>query len=348
MSTKSSEDWPESELQYLGECPVCGSSARDVLYEGLIDNVFFVAPGRWTLFQCDGCKSAYLDPRPDEASIGKAYGVYYTHSNGAERDDVEQLRGIRYFRRVLANGYLNHRYGTNFHPASLIGFAVAHLIPMQRQALDIQFRYLPKPKAGQRLLDVGCGNGDFLVNARQAGWDVMGVEPDPSAAKVAQQRGLNVQAGMIDVLDHFSECFDAITLSHVIEHVHSPQEVLKAVHRLLKPGGVVYIDTPNIESTGSKRFGSNWRGLEAPRHLVIFTPDSLHLLLAKCGFSDVEFKKRTAVTHGMNWASAQIMMGKSPYASEMTSPSLLERLRYLFRLANTRQLEFVTLLAKKA
>lgn len=72
--------WPEDELEWLGKCPACGAARRDVLFEGLRDEAFHVAAGRWVLWRCQGCEAAYLDPRPSEASIGRAYANYYTHS----------------------------------------------------------------------------------------------------------------------------------------------------------------------------------------------------------------------------------------------------------------------------
>ena len=77
------DPWPADELEHLGECPVCGGIEREELEAALIDDTFQTAQGEWTLWKCDACHGAYLDPRPDEASIGRAYESYYTHSVGA-------------------------------------------------------------------------------------------------------------------------------------------------------------------------------------------------------------------------------------------------------------------------
>ena len=258
--------WPANELETVSACPVCGSTERTVLFDGLKDNVFFVALGKWILHSCTQCNSAYLDPRPSRASIGKAYGSYYTHAVGTGRENDKKLAFFKRLRRMMSNGYLNHRFGTNRFPASGLGQWVAKLLPSQREILDTEFRYLPKPTQGQRLLDIGCGNGFFLASAKEAGWQVSGVEPDPVAAAVARDRGVHVMVGTVDLLADESNCFDVITLSHVIEHVHEPQKLLESVHRLLKPGGVIYVETPNIESHGAALFKKEWRGLESPRH----------------------------------------------------------------------------------
>lgn len=339
--------WPENELESVPACPVCGSAERAVLHEKLIDNVFFVAPGKWTLHRCIQCSSAYLDPRPSPESIGKAYGTYYTHTIGSGQYDVGRLALFRRFRRMLANGYLNHRYGTTRQPASKLGVLAAKLLLSQRQALDVQFRYLPRPTQGQRLLDVGCGNGDFLISAREAGWQVSGVEPDPKAAAMAQQRGLNVILGTTDKLTEKSGSFAAITLSHVIEHVHDPKFLLQVIYRLLEIDGVVYIDTPNIESCGARIFGANWRGMETPRHLALFNTSSLTKLLKATGFGCVKIERRTAVRTGMYLSSMRIANGNSPYGIAPVKLGWSEKVSSIFHSVNTNHLEFVTLTARK-
>jgi 2-polyprenyl-3-methyl-5-hydroxy-6-metoxy-1,4-benzoquinol methylase len=340
--------WPTGELESVPACPVCGSAERTVLRKELIDNVFFVAPGKWTLHSCTQCKSAYLDPRPNLANIGKAYGTYYTHVIGTSRDNAAQLGVFRRLRRMMSNGYLNCRYGTQRQPASGLGQWVAMLLPVQRQALDTEFRYLPKPTQGQRLLDIGCGNGSFLINAREAGWQVTGVEPDQKAADVAHRRGVDVTVGTIGLLAGESNCFDAITLSHVIEHVHEPKQLLQAVQRLLKPGGIIYIDTPNTQSHGSAMFKKNWRGLETPRHLVLFNPASLTDLLYTTGFSDIKIKRRTAVQQGMHLSSLRMATGHSPYGAKPARLGWLELIGLRLSHTKTQHLEFITLIACKS
>ena len=340
--------WPANELESVPACPVCGSAERTVLHKELIDNVFFVAPGKWTLQGCNQCKSAYLDPRPNPVSISKAYGTYYTHVIGTPRDNSTQLGVFRRLRRMMSNGYLNRRYGTQRQPASGLGQGVAMLLPGQRQALDTEFRYLPKPAQGQRLLDIGCGNGSFLVSAREAGWQVSGVEPDPKAADAARQRGVDVTVGTIDLLADESDCFDAITLSHVIEHVHEPKQLLQAVQRLLKPDGIVYIDTPNIQSHGAAIFKKNWRGLETPRHLVMFNPASLTGLLYATGFAGIKIERRTAVQQGIYLSSLRMAAGHSPYGAEPARLGWLELVRLSLSFTKTQHLEFITLTARKS
>lgn len=339
--------WPEEGLERLGRCPVCGTSERELLHEALKDEVFFCAPGCWTMWRCTSCYSGYLDPRPTVATIGQAYGNYYTHQAASGRTDSSSLRLLRRIRRSLSNGYLNARYGTNYRPASRLGPGLAKMLPRQRERLDVQFRWLPKPVAGQCVLDVGCGNGGFLFKAREAGWQVMGVDPDPDAVATARQKGLEIRLGSIEAFSSEAGLFDAITLSHVIEHVHDPKSVLVDAYRLLKPGGVLYLDTPNIDSHGSRIFGRHWRGIETPRHLVLFSLNGLQQLLQRCGFGIIELQRRRNVDMGMFLSSFRIARGLSPYSNQPKSLPVGLALRARLPFVSTSRLEFITLLARK-
>lgn len=303
--------WPANGLETVPNCPVCSSDARALLYEGLTDRVFFCAPGEWDMYRCESCSSAYLDPRPTSETIGLAYQRYFTHD---EAPGFSSLSFLGKLRRRFANGYRNHYYGTQDYPASILGIVVAGLMPNGRAIIDAGMRHLPIVKAGNRLLDLGCGNGSFLLRARSAGWDVTGVDFDAKAIEAARCRGLDVRLGGVDDLSPDDEKFDVITLSHVIEHVHHPVKVLQACHKLLKPGGFLWIETPNIASEGHRQFGANWRGLEPPRHLVLFTLESIRNALSAASFAEVEIQLYRPLCDGIFHASRAIAEGVDPYS----------------------------------
>lgn len=342
------ECWPESGLEVLGACPVCGAKRRRLLHEGLTDDAFRCAPGKWTLWRCDTCTNAYLDPRPDVETIGMAYRAYYTHVDDGDRDDYRQLGKLRKLRRVMSNSYTNHRYGTAYLPSSSwIGLPLRWLSGF-RQRLDVQHRWLPKPKVGDRLLDVGCGNGAFLGIARQCGWEAYGVDPDAKAVASAQAHGATVRLGDISAFGDMPGQFKAITLSHSIEHVHDPVKVLRAAHDLLAPGGVIYVDTPNIDSRGHARFGRHWRGIETPRHLVIFSLAGLEGVLDQLGFEIEAVFRTTSVVSGIFMASHLISVGLSPYDEPTDGVRLNARLlAAVSAITPSSRLEFITLVARR-
>ena len=312
------EPWPTDQLEVLGQCPVCGSNSREILHADLVDNTFFCAPGIWKMFSCKTCFSAYLDPRPTPLSIGLAYTRYYTHDQGDEKFDYVNLGLVRRIRRQLVNGYTNWRFGTKAEPSHPLGILAAFLVPGMRAQLATEYRNLPKksPK-GSKVLDIGCGDAAFLELARNCGWEVVGVDPDPRAVVVAQARGLDVRQGGVEIFNEQAEVFDIITLNNVVEHLHDPGAVLGACHRLLKPGGHIWLDTPNIDSPGHRFFGANWRGLETPRHLVLFNHTSLVRLLMNAGFQKLKIMPHRNVYQGM-FRMSQSM--RTCYAPESYQP----------------------------
>lgn len=117
---------------------------------------------------------------------------------------------------------------------------------------------------------------------------------------------MDVSVGGIDALDAVNERYDVITLSHVIEHVGDPNDALLRLQGALKPGGRLWLETPNLGSLGYRLFGRNWRGLEPPRHLVLFNPRSLRESLARAGFCDVHQRWDAMVSFDVLRASAAI------------------------------------------
>lgn len=272
--------WPEEGLEAVGSCPLCGTAVRRLLYEGLTDRLFFCAPGSWTLYGCESCGGAYLDPRPSDETIHLAYGDYYTHAASAEAPPT----GLRKARRALRNGYLNRRYGYELAPAWPWGAFVMALLRRRREAADRWARRLERPRGRPRLLDVGCGNGEFLAAMRDAGWHVQGLEPDAAAAAVAERAGLAVERSVLAATRLPADHFDAVTASHVIEHLADPLAALKTCQSLLRPDGVLSLTTPNLASRRHSERGRDWDGLDAPRHLVLFTPESLARAVEAAGF----------------------------------------------------------------
>jgi SAM-dependent methyltransferase len=222
---------------------------------------------------------------------------------------------------VFANGYRNWRYGTKTEPSSCLGVLVKALQPKRRSKIAAEMRQLPKVWSGASLLDLGCGDGQFLEWARSAGWRAVGVDPDPKAVAVARSRGLDVHLGSIDELDPAQQQFDMITLSHVIEHVCNPIAVIKKCHRLLKTNGRIWIETPNLDSIGHTIFEAHWLGLDPPRHLVLFTRSSLQAILQQAGFIDLCDQPFRPLCSELFAASEAIAEGRDPQTDQRLSPS---------------------------
>lgn len=277
--------WPEGGLETVHHCPACGASDSEMIYPALEDKVFGSGYDGLPMVHCVACHSSYLQIRPNEQTIGLAYQTYYTHEQNDS--NVTQLSLLRRFIRSTMNSYRNRKFGLALAPSNRFGFWLVAALPWLSHGLINEMRSLPKPLPGQRLLDVGCGNGKFLIMAKAMGWDVVGVDFDELAVDAARKAGLTVVHGDVFSISDYNG-FDYITCSHVIEHVHHPVDFLKHIFALLKPSGKLWLETPNIQSYGHDQFRADWRGLEPPRHLVLFSNSALRELLSQIGFQRIQ------------------------------------------------------------
>ncbi len=257
-------------------CCLCGGAGLN-LYGGLSDRIHSV-PGTWSLRRCTAidCGLVWLDPMPAEQELPRLYPHdYFTHVAEESGQNTGSPPGP-----LTSAGWV-HRLS---RAAQTCARSLRRACGMTRAA-GRSVLWLRRESADARLLDVGCGNGDFLARMRLLGWHTTGVEPDKRAAHVAQTRyGLDVHCGSLDTLPTGVPAFDAITFSHVIEHLPNPLNTLKRSLRLLKPGGQLVVVTPNGTSLGSRYFGPDWVAWDPPRHLYVFTPRSLRRLLLGAGF----------------------------------------------------------------
>lgn len=155
-----------------------------------------------------------------------------------------------------------------------------------RVRVDPWAHRLPKFGAA-RLLDFGCGAGDFLASMDRLGWNVMGLDRSEQAVAIASERGLQAHVGSLPLSARNGARFEAITMRQSLEHVHNPLEVLGGAHRLLTPGGTLLVTVPNFDCLARYWFGADWYGLDLPRHLTHFTPRSLRTMLEVAGFTRV-------------------------------------------------------------
>lgn len=302
-------------------CALCGSEGK-VMYEQQRDRLFS-APGSWTIKRCSNleCGVIWPDPMPIEADIYKAYTNYYTHASSKQG---KRFAWLRAFYQQMKRGYWSGKYGYCIPSVNSVHVALGkllYLLPLRRREVDECVRYLPALPQG-KLLDVGCGSGEWLLTMRELGWQVDGVDFDDNAVKVARQKGLNVACGDLHQQNYLNDQFDAITLNHVIEHVPDPIRTLVECRRILKPGGKLAIFTPNGASLSHRLFKQDWRGLETPRHLHVYSNDSLLRLLQQAGFSQVVIHPQiaysviyesTLLQHG--WTGQELKRGRRWYAS---------------------------------
>lgn len=306
-------------FEEANSCILC-SRIGTPAYVGLRDYTFGTA-GQWHYRECRPCGLLWLSPRPVLSSMGQFYTNYLTH--GPKTDHASARRVYDRFKLALWRRALRQeRSDQDWWWDQIVRVASAD--PFVREIGQMGTMYLGASKPG-KLLDVGCGNGSFLSLMRSAGWDVSGIEPDPKAADLARQRlGIPIRGGELFEAGFGAGSFDAVTLQHVIEHVHDPIGVLSECRRILKPKGQLVIVTPNLQSVGHKWFRSDWRGLEPPRHLHIFSSRALERAVEMAGMR-IELHRTSGRAGAFIWLESQAIsktrLGKGKRRASLTAAS---------------------------
>lgn len=171
-----------------------------------------------------------------------------------------------------------------------------------RTKFNIIHQFKPKGK----LLDIGCGSGDFIHYGKQIGWKVCGVEPDESARKFAAAKtGLTILHPK-QTLSLESATFDVITLWHVLEHVYDLDKQLSEIGRLAKKDTLIVVALPNHRSHDAKIYERFWAGWDLPRHIYHFDQNSIEYLFANHGYSLVK-------TFPMKWDAYYVALLSEKY-----------------------------------
>jgi 2-polyprenyl-3-methyl-5-hydroxy-6-metoxy-1,4-benzoquinol methylase len=209
----------------------------------------------------------------------------------------------------LTQGAIRRIYETGYEAKHGAHGAAPSATPDQVQILDTLSRL-----AGGvgRLLDVGCFEGAFLCGARELGWGVTGTETSHSAVSFARDvRKLDVRLGALEEASFPAESFDAVVLLDVVEHLPDPRRTLEEVYRVVRPGGAVYLWTPNFDSLTRRVAGRHWGAVVFPWHLHLFTADTLARAVEQVGFTTIHIGTR-------NW----LLEFRDPYAALRDGRSL--------------------------
>jgi 2-polyprenyl-3-methyl-5-hydroxy-6-metoxy-1,4-benzoquinol methylase len=234
-------------------CLLCGRRDEELLLEAPDPNPGNGPALRFAVVRCKRCQLIYTNPRPDTASIGRFYPA-----------DYRPHRRPRKIRQATARRSKFARWSGRSVP--------------ERDG-DL-------PWVGQgRLLDFGCGGGSYMKRMSDQGWTVTGLDAAVGAVRQVQEElGLKALVGSLPHPELGPGSFDVITMWHSLEHVHRPLAILREAWRLLVPGGKLVIACPNIDSWAYRAFGPSWFALDLPRHLIHFTPQTVHGMLTAGGF----------------------------------------------------------------
>jgi SAM-dependent methyltransferase len=271
--------------EWIRTCDLCGSTHHEVLLAEVRDRLHGL-PGRFGLIRCGACGLVRLSPRPDASSLPAYYPEddYYAYQAAGPAGVAD--RPLARARDALRAGVLRaHGYGTT-DSAGLTGLMPSRLPRWLERRAMYDCEGFPSWVPGGHALDIGCGNGRFLDRIRRHGWQVVGVDTSTAAAVAARESfGITVHVGALEDSPIAERSLDFVHMSHVIEHLPQPVDTLRRISQLLRPGGRLYIETPNIDSLAFRWSREYWFGLDPPRHLWLFAPATLSRALAESGFT---------------------------------------------------------------
>jgi len=244
-----------SQLVHYTNCPVCGSAdIRNVIAA----KDYTVSGETFSIAACVVCTHRFTQDVPSAAYIGPYYKSenYISHTN-------------------TSKGLINSLYQS-----------------VRKRTLKQKRKLIERTTGIKKgnLLDVGAGTGAFANEMKQAGWQVTGLEPDADARKVGKEM-FNVELADTNQFYQLpSSSFDAITMWHVLEHVHDLQGYIAQLRSLLKEDGKLFIAVPNYTSKDAAIYKEYWAAYDVPRHLYHFSPQSMKTLVEKHGMKIKTYK----------------------------------------------------------
>jgi SAM-dependent methyltransferase len=237
------------------QCPVCNSATIEFRLSA-IDHT--VSKEAFEIWECTGCTARFTQRVPSATDIGR----YYQSTNYVSHSDTKK-------------GIVNKLYH----------WVRSYTLAAKKRLI----RKLTTLKTGT-LLDVGAGTGAFAFTMQKAGWNVTGLEPDETARNNAKQQ-YQLDFSLPEKLhEQPSDHFDAITMWHVLEHVHDLHNYFDTFKRILRSRGTLIIAVPNYTSFDADTYQEFWAAYDVPRHLYHFSPHSIDILAEQHGMQVVAHK----------------------------------------------------------
>lgn len=256
-------------------CPICNSSN---IQEQLSAKDYTVSQNLFPIWHCNACTARFTQDVPGQDAIG----AYYASENYISHSDTKK-------------GIINSLY---------------HLV--RKRTLGAKRRLVNNETGITKgtILDIGCGTGAFLNTMKEAGWNITGLEPDTVArAKASELYHIQPQEpGKLFELAPVS--FNAITMWHVLEHVHELHAYIKQIEKLLSPDGKAFIAVPNYTSKDAAIYAAHWAAYDVPRHLYHFSPQSMEALLTQHGLKITTVKPMWFDSFYVSMLSEQYKSGK--------------------------------------
>lgn len=282
-------------------CPLCGQQAN---YDFTGQDFMFDRSKLYRYSKCTRCEISFQDPMPNLKTINSFYPDTYENYNDAKTIKLSYLEKVRL--------HYHHGY-KNIIKTNLLNSLISKFLLFDHTIINNH----PQGK----FLDIGCGNGSRMMKMKHLGWSVFGVELNSFAYKKCKKNKLNVQNTSLEKADFQNHLFDVIYMSHLIEHLHNPCEVIKICESLLKKGGKLYINTPNLKALGRLFFGKYWFANEVPRHLILYSYEGIKSLIKNTDFE---------ITYSSFKTTPKIVLNSIDYFFNLKKPSKRNKLFRFF------------------
>jgi len=232
---------------YLDKCPICKAKQTE---EFLQLKDYFLTQEDFSIVKCKICGFRFTNPIPTEEAIGGYYHSeeYISHSNAKK-------------------GLINSIYQI-----------------VRNYSIDKKVLLVKDYKLQGKVLDIGCGTGEFLNALSKNGFDTKGIEPNESARNQAIKNYNLIVNEEKEIHNFQSGSFDIITMWHVLEHVYRLEDRLEQIENMIKPGGFLLVAVPNPDSWDAKKYKKYWAAYDAPRHLYHFGQTDIVNLLDRFSF----------------------------------------------------------------
>jgi len=243
-------------------CKICGSlNIAKIFDAGNIHGRHILdKSAKFGIYRCEDCRVIFVGGiAVDKEYFSKYYPPEY-YSSGVKGSFINRILGL--FGRMVT------------------AFKESEILRHASRTNNVKLK----------ILDIGCGSGEFLANLSSKSFEKYGQEVNPQGLKMCRHRNIEVINKELNESGLTADSFDVITMWHVLEHLDNPAQLLMEAHRILKSNGVLIIATPNTDSFGFKYGMQNWFHLDSPRHIILYNRKSVALLLTKAGFKIERFK----------------------------------------------------------
>lgn len=259
-------------------CPLCDGTDFQSRHRSL----------GYTIVDCRGCGLTHVNPQPTDADLTRFYETVFHTPAWYER--FPHLRDFDYFGEAAGDGAGHRSY------------------------VELARRHVSRGS----WLDVGCGHGRLAAEAAAVGYEAFGIDPNPLAVRAARQRlgSDRVFQGGVEAAALPPDRFSIASVVGTVEHLKRPLATLREIHRVLEPGGLILVQTPNLASLQYRRQGAAWEQFTPPGHLVYFTPRTLRAMLKAAGFRRVRFDMPFPLGAGWEYGAASAtarQRGRGPF-----------------------------------